>query len=84
MVIHPHLFTDLGEDYDDYDALVESSATQEQLADARMWGHFLSLKDAHACKHPPVNKRKVGIAGTLLQPQVSHIYLVNTSVNPVC
>ena len=34
--IHSHLFTDLGEDYDDYDAMVGRSATQEQLADARM------------------------------------------------
>ena len=36
--IYPHVFTDLGEDYDDYDGLVKKGATQEQLADARLRG----------------------------------------------
>ena len=82
--IYPHLFTDLGEDYDDYDGLVKKGATQEQLADARLRGYLLSPQDAHVRKHPPVNKWKVGNAETVLQPQVSSHYLVNTSVNTVC
>ena len=54
------MFTDLGEDYDDYNELEAEGASQEQLANTRMQGYLLSPQDAHARKHPPVYKRKVG------------------------
>ena len=77
------MITDLGEDYDDYDELEAEGASQERLADARMRGYLLSPQDAHARKHPPVYKRKVGnVATTVIT--VSHIYLVNNHVSTVC